>query len=435
MSGCRITSGLEGLAWRLGSGEIRFPWRTARWHRPRHHVHQRDGEVPMGRHGRRGGDLHGREQPPDGHQHPVAVDQSAEGFMQGRSVRNGAWRSWKMLEATPAQRALHPGDVAGGRTARRMSGRCLPAGGPACGGCSNLAKAWAFELFTQLADDMDYFVRLEDEYYAASDQSIQVAMAVTQRISGALQDALPEDADVQAMAERMKQLRKDNTDRQRGEFSDPPVFTRTLMSHGRRAAKVAILASGTGRMPSGSWGCASEPMWRWSWWPATGRSAQVLERAERCGVPTWSFGRADLNGGVVTAHLVSAGGGFCRACRLLNEGSGWPRVRIQRADAQPAPLAPAGVWRTGDVRPACPRCASMPRSKRERWTARASPCTGWMRSTTRVPRSSRRKSRLDPADTPEGIADKVRQLEVEHRAPQTLRAIRESLSLSDPAAG
>ena len=75
-----------------------------------------------------------------------------------------------------------------------------------------------------IADDMDYFIRLDDEYYAASDQSIQVAMAVTQRISGALQDALPEDADVQAMAERMKQLRKDNSDRQRGQFSDPPVF-------------------------------------------------------------------------------------------------------------------------------------------------------------------------------------------------------------------
>ena len=89
---------------------------------------------------------------------------------------------------------------------------------------ADLAKAVGADLFTQLADDMDYFIRLDDEYYAASDQSIQVAMAVTQRISGALQDALPEDADVQAMAERMKQLRKDNSDRQRGQFSDPPVF-------------------------------------------------------------------------------------------------------------------------------------------------------------------------------------------------------------------
>ena len=87
-----------------------------------------------------------------------------------------------------------------------------------------LAKQVGSELFTQLADDMDYFIRLDDDYYFASDQSIQMAMAVTQRISGALQDALPEDADVKAMAERMKQVRQDNNARQRGQFSDPPAF-------------------------------------------------------------------------------------------------------------------------------------------------------------------------------------------------------------------
>ena len=70
---------------------------------------------------------------------------------------------------------------------------------------------------------MDYFVRLEDEFYAAFDQNIQIAMAVTQRISGALQDALTEDAEVQAVAERMKQIRKDNTDRQLGQFSEMPT--------------------------------------------------------------------------------------------------------------------------------------------------------------------------------------------------------------------
>ena len=42
---------------------------------------------------------------------------------------------------------------------------------------------------------------------------------------------------------------------------------------------------------------------------------------------------------------------------------------------------------------------------------------------------------LEDRDTPASIAEKVRQLEEEHYAPQTLRAIRESLSLPDPAAG
>ena len=42
---------------------------------------------------------------------------------------------------------------------------------------------------------------------------------------------------------------------------------------------------------------------------------------------------------------------------------------------------------------------------------------------------------LDPADDAEVVAKRIQRLESEHYAPQTLRAIRESLSLSDPAAG
>ena len=42
---------------------------------------------------------------------------------------------------------------------------------------------------------------------------------------------------------------------------------------------------------------------------------------------------------------------------------------------------------------------------------------------------------LDPADDAEAVAARIQRLESEHYAPQTLRAIRESLSLSDPAAG
>ena len=87
-----------------------------------------------------------------------------------------------------------------------------------------LAKEVGSTLFRELTDDVYYFISMEDEYFAAADNSIQMAMAVSSRVSGALQDALPQDADVMAMAERMTQLRSDQTARQRGEYSDPPVF-------------------------------------------------------------------------------------------------------------------------------------------------------------------------------------------------------------------
>lgn len=148
----------------------------------------------------------------------------AESFMRSGASDQGLAILGKMLEATPSHnvpytRVMLP-------VVELLSGLADDASlsGAQRAEAAELAKAVGADLFTQLADDMDYFIRLNDEYYAASDQSIQVAMAVTQRISGALQDALPEDADVQAMAERMKQLRKDNSDRQRGQFSDPPVF-------------------------------------------------------------------------------------------------------------------------------------------------------------------------------------------------------------------
>ena len=89
---------------------------------------------------------------------------------------------------------------------------------------AGLAKEVGTALFTDLTEDLAYFISLEDEYYVASDQSIQVAMAVSQRIAGALQDALPEDADATAMGERIKALRASDTARQRGEVSEPPTF-------------------------------------------------------------------------------------------------------------------------------------------------------------------------------------------------------------------
>ena len=67
----------------IGSGQIRFSRRSAHRHCKGHHVHQCDGGLPMGRHGPRGGDLHGRKQPPDGDQHPTADDQPRRGICAG----------------------------------------------------------------------------------------------------------------------------------------------------------------------------------------------------------------------------------------------------------------------------------------------------------------------------------------------------------------
>ena len=89
---------------------------------------------------------------------------------------------------------------------------------------SSLAKQVGMELFQTLEADVRYYIALDDKYYSAANNEIQVAMAVTQRISGALSDALPDDADVQAMMDAMTQLRQDQISRQSGPLSDPPVF-------------------------------------------------------------------------------------------------------------------------------------------------------------------------------------------------------------------
>ena len=148
----------------------------------------------------------------------------ADGFIRSGASSQGLEVLQKMLEATPSHNVPYTRVVL--PVVELLSGLAqddaLSEAQQAEAGA--LAKQVGSELFNQLADDMDYFIRLDDDYYFASDQSIQMAMAVTQRISGALQDALPEDAEVKAIAERMKQVRQDNNARQRGQFSDPPVF-------------------------------------------------------------------------------------------------------------------------------------------------------------------------------------------------------------------
>ena len=87
-----------------------------------------------------------------------------------------------------------------------------------------LVKQVGSALFEPLSGDVNYFLSLDDAYYLAANNEIQMAMAVSQRVSGALSDALPDDPDVQAITAAMGQLQSDRSARQKGPLSDPAVF-------------------------------------------------------------------------------------------------------------------------------------------------------------------------------------------------------------------
>ena len=203
----------------------------------------------------------------------------------------------------------------------------------------------------------------------------------------------------------------------------------------QRAAKVAILASGSGTNAERFMVAAKETPDVEVVLVASNRaSAQVLDRAERRGVPTWSFGRADLNGGAVTARLVAAGVDFVAlAGFLMKVPDGLVSAFSGRMLNLHPSLLPAfggrGMYgqHVHDAVYAALQEGTVDRTGITLHWVDAEYDTGAPFFQAEVA--------LHPADTPEGIADKVRQLEVEHYAPQTLRAIRESLSLPDPAAG
>lgn len=162
--------------------------------------------------------------------------------------------------------------------------------------------------------------------------------------------------------------------------------------------------------------------------------AGVLTRAEGCGVPTWVFDRSALLSGEVEARLralevdfVALAGflmkipeGLVKAFpgRMLNlhpsllpafGGKGMYGHHVHRAVAEA--LAAGIVQETGIT-------------------------LHWVDAEydTGAP-FFQVAAALDPADDAEAVAARIQQLESEHYAPQTLRAIRESLSLSDPAVG
>jgi phosphoribosylglycinamide formyltransferase-1 len=162
--------------------------------------------------------------------------------------------------------------------------------------------------------------------------------------------------------------------------------------------------------------------------------AGVLTRAEGCGVPTWVFDRSALLSGEVEARLralevdfVALAGflmkipeGLVKAFpgRMLNlhpsllpafGGKGMYGHHVHRAVAEA--LAAGIVQETGITL---------------HWVDAEYDTGAPFFQVTAA---------LDPADDAEAVAARIQRLESEHYAPQTLRAIRESLSLSDPAVG
>ena len=200
-------------------------------------------------------------------------------------------------------------------------------------------------------------------------------------------------------------------------------------------AKVAILASGSGTNAERLIAAAQAAPDVEVVLVASNRAkAGVLNRADRLGIPTWNFSRAELESGAVTARLLDLGVEFVALAgflmkvpdglvaaysgRMLNlhpallpafGGKGMYGQHVH--DAVHAALLAGEVSRTGIT-------------------------LHWVDAgyDTGAP-FFQADALLTDSDSPACIAEKVRQLEMEHYAPETLRAVRESLSLPDPAAG
>ena len=164
------------------------------------------------------------------------------------------------------------------------------------------------------------------------------------------------------------------------------------------------------------------------------RGAGVLDRANKLGVPTWAIDSAALASGAVESRLKElevdfvALAGFLMKVpdalvvafsgRMLNlhpsllpafGGKGMYGRHVHRAVA--AALAAGTIESTGIT-------------------------LHWVDSEyDSGPTFFQAEVRLEPGDDLETITCKIQQLEAEHYADQTLRAIRESLSLSDPGLG
>lgn len=204
---------------------------------------------------------------------------------------------------------------------------------------------------------------------------------------------------------------------------------------GRNGARVAILASGSGTNAERLMQAAQEePDIEVVLVGCNRPGAAVLERAERCGIETWLFNRQALTSGGVEARLRDMKVDFVAlAGFLMKVPDGLVAAYPGRMLNLHPSLLPAfgGKGMYGrHVHVAVAQAVAEGRVSETGITLH------WVDADYDTgPAFFQATVALDAGVDAESIADKIHRLEAEHYAPQTLRAIRESLSLPDPAVG
>lgn len=204
---------------------------------------------------------------------------------------------------------------------------------------------------------------------------------------------------------------------------------------GRNGARVAILASGSGTNAERLMRAAEQqPDIEVVLVGCNRPNAAVLDRAAGCGVETWVFDREALSSGGVEARLRDLDVDFVALAGFLM------KVPDQLVAAYPGrmlnlhpSLLPAfgGKGMYGrHVHVAVAEAAAEGRVSETGITLH------WVDADYDTgPAFFQAAVALEAEEDAASIAGKIQQLEAEHYASQTLRAIRESLSLSHPPAG
>ena len=203
----------------------------------------------------------------------------------------------------------------------------------------------------------------------------------------------------------------------------------------RHVARVAILASGSGTNAERLMCAAAEVEDVDVVLVVCNRPGSgVLDRALRLGVSTWVMDRSALASGEVESRLRELKVDFVALAGFLMKV---PDALVSAFSGRMLNLHPSllpafggkGMYGRHVHRAVAAACAD--------GTIDATGITlHWVDSEYDTgPTFFQAEVRIDVSDDADTIAGKIQQLEEEHYATETLRAIRESLSLSDPEAG
>jgi phosphoribosylglycinamide formyltransferase-1 len=204
---------------------------------------------------------------------------------------------------------------------------------------------------------------------------------------------------------------------------------------GRNGARVAILASGSGTNAERLMRAAEQQPDIEVVLVGCNRSgAAVLDRAAGCGVETWIFDREALSSGGVEARLRDLDVDFVSLAGFLMKV---PDALVAAYPGRMLNLHPSLLPAFGGkgmygrhVHEAVAEAAAEGRVSETGITLH------WVDADYDTgPAFFQAAVALNPGEDAASVAGKIQQLEAEHFASQTLRAIRESLSLPDPAAG